>query len=152
MRPRSPVVAALGVLISLAMPAAGQSVDELRAVVEEHYAAIHAGDLAEVGEHHLPEMSWFPYDGRLLYESGNEASSQRMGAELDYGTANVYLNHFNAQVYDDVAVLTFYLVGPRTVGGVTEDIATRVTAVWVRNEDGWKEAHHHESRLQRSMN
>ncbi|HSM06552.1 MAG TPA: nuclear transport factor 2 family protein [Longimicrobiales bacterium] len=144
--------AGLGLLVLLAAPVAGQTLEELRSVVEEHYAAIHAGDLATVGEQHLPEMSWFPHDGRLLYESGSVESAQRMGAQLDYGTANVYINHFNAQVYGDVAVLTFYLVGPRTVAGVTEDIATRVTAVWVREGDDWKEAHHHESRLAGSMN
>ena len=149
---RSALTMASGLVISLAAPIAGQTVEELRLVVEEHYAAIHAEELATVGEHHLPEMTWFPYAGRLLYESGNLESAQRMGARLDYGTANVYINHFNAQFYDDVAVLTFYLVGPRTVSGVTEDIATRVTAVWVRDGAGWKEAQHHESRLEGSMN
>jgi ketosteroid isomerase-like protein len=142
----------VGAVLVLSAPAAGQSVEELRTVVEEHYAAIHASDFDAIADHHLPDMSWFPYDGRLLYESGNEASALRMGAELDYGTANVSMSHFNAQIYGDVAVVTFYLMGPRTARGVTEDLATRVSAVWVRSGDGWREAHHHESRLNGSMN
>ena len=133
------------------LPLAAQDAAQVRAVIEQHYAAIHANDLDAVFDHHLPEMTWFPHDGRLLYESGNDASAQRMGAVLDYGTANVYMNHFNAQIYGNVAVATFYLVGPRTVGGVTENIATRVTAVWVREGNQWREAHHHESRLVGAM-
>ena len=66
-----------------------------------------------------------------------------MGASRDFGTLNVYMSHFNAQLYGDVAVATFYLVGThKTTSG-----AWRVTAVWVREGDAWKEAHHHESPL-----
>ena len=70
-----------------------------------------------------------------------------MGATLDYGTVNVYMNHFSAQIYGDVAIATFYLVGPRTVGGTTTISTSRVTAVWVREGGEWREAHHHESPL-----
>lgn len=142
---------ALILATAAAVPVSAQDVAEVRAMIEQHYAAIHANDLDAVFDHHLPEMTWFGYDGRLLYESGTESSAQRMGAVLDYGTANVYMNHFNAQIYGNVAVATFYLVGPRTVFGVTENIATRVTAVWVREGNQWREAHHHESRLVGAM-
>jgi ketosteroid isomerase-like protein len=142
---------ALLLTTAAAVPVAAQDAAEVRTVIEQHYAAIHANELEAVLEDHLPEMTWFPYDGRLLYESGNEASAERMGAVLDYGTANVYMNHFSAQIYGNVAVATFYLVGPRAVGGVTENIATRVTAVWVREGNQWREAHHHESRLVGAM-
>lgn len=142
---------AVVLMTAAALPVAAQNAAQIRGVIEQHYAAIHAGNLDTVLEHHLPEMTWFPYDGRLLYESGNEASAERMGAVLDYGTSNVYMNHFSAQIYGNVAVATFYLVGPRAVGGVTENIATRVTAVWVREGNQWREAHHHESRLVGAM-
>jgi len=59
----------------------------------------------------------------------------------------LYMSHFNAQIYGDIAVATFYLVGTHTLRDVTKNGTWRVTAVWVREGDEWKEAHHHESPL-----
>ena len=136
---------ALLVLAFLAVSnqAAAQDAASVRAAIERHYAAIHAQDTPTVIEHHLPEFTLFSSDGRLLMEAGFAAAAERMGANLDFGRANVYMSHFNAQIYGDVAVATFYLVGThKTTSG-----AWRVTAVWVREGDAWKEAHHHESPL-----
>ena len=80
-------------------------------------------------------------------EAGTREASARMGANLDFGTANVYMSYFNAQIYGDVAVATFYLVGTHTWAGETKHGTWRVTAVWVRKGNEWKEAHHHESPL-----
>ena len=127
----------------------GQAQDAavVRATIEGHYAAIHAKDLDAVYKHHLPEFTWFATDGRPLMEAGTAEAATRMGAKLDFGTVNVYMSHFNAQIYGDVAVATFYLVGTFTSSGETKNGASRVTAVWVRKGDEWKEAHHHESPL-----
>ncbi len=135
---------ALLVLAFLAVsnPAVAQAQDaaSVRAAIENHYAAIHAQDQESVAQHHLPEFTIFSSDGRPLREAGAAA---RMGASREFGTSNVYMSHFNAQLYGDVAVATFYLVGThKTTSG-----AWRVTAVWVREGDAWKEAHHHESPL-----
>jgi ketosteroid isomerase-like protein len=92
-------------------------------------------------------MTWFSNQGQLMFESGGAEAAERMGATPDYGTLNVYMNHFSAQIYGNVAVATFYLVGPRTVDGATRNSTSRVTAVWVREGGEWKEAHHHESPL-----
>ena len=121
--------------------------DEVRAAIERHYSAIHDEDIPAVGEHHLPDFTWFSADGRLLMEGGAEEAAARMGANLDFGGGNVYMSHFNAQIYGDVAVATFYLVGTHTWGGETKNGTWRVTAVWVQEGDEWKEAHHHESPL-----
>lgn len=43
------------------------------------------------------------------------------------GTPSLVIRHFNAQIYDD--------------------LAWRVSAVWVRQGSEWKEAHHHEPPL-----
>ena len=129
---RLPYFLALATLVGSAAPTLAQDAAEVRAVIERHYAAIHVNDLAAVFEHHLPEMTWFPNDGRVMFEAGAAEAAERMGATLDYGTLNVYMNHFNAQVYGDVAVATFYLVGPRTLEGETNNSTSRVTAVWVR--------------------
>ena len=138
---------ALALIFASSAPILAQDAAEVRAVIERHYAAIHANDLAAVFEHHLPEMTWFPTDGRVMFESGAAEAAERMGATLDYGTINVYMSHFNAQIYGNVAVATFYLVGPRELEGETTNSTSRVTAVWVREGGEWKEAHHHESPL-----
>lgn len=124
-----------------------QDADEIREVIERHYTAIHAGDLSTVIEQHLPEMTWFANDGRLMMESGSVEAAERMGTTFEFGEANVYMNHFNAQIYGNVAVATFYLVSIPKEGSETSTGTSRVTAVWVREGGVWKEAHHHESPL-----
>lgn len=124
-----------------------QNEAEVRSAIEEHYAAIHANDLDAVNQHHLPELTWFPNDGRVMFEAGNAESAQRMGATLDYGTINAYMSDFHAQIYGDVAVATFYLTGIRTLNGESVNSTSRVTAVWVWQGGEWREAHHHESPL-----
>ena len=75
-----------------------QQEDAVRAAIERHYAAIHAQDTPTITEHHLPDFTWFSSDGRLLMEAGTAEAAARMGASLDFGTANVYMSHFNAQL------------------------------------------------------
>ncbi len=143
------ITLAAGVISAHAVQA--QQADAVRAAIERHYAAIHAEDMPTVLEHHLPDFTWFSSDGRLLMEGGTAEAAARMGADLGFGTANVYMSHFNAQIYGDVAVATFYLVGTHRLGGEIKNGAWRVTAVWVQEGDEWKEAHHHESPLMGEM-
>ncbi len=126
-----------------------QDADAVRAAIERHYTAIHGDDMAAVAEHHLNDFSWFGREGGLLLESGGEAAAERMGATLDFGPAtSAHMNHFDAQIYGDVAVATFYLLGSYTpADGVATTGTWRVSAVWVRQGSEWKEAHHHESPL-----
>ncbi len=86
-------------------------------------------------------------DGTVLWEHDWQEVSERMGATVDFGTLNVRMSNFNAQIYGVVAVVTFYLVGTNTYGGKTRKISNRVSAVWVKDGGEWKEAHHHESPL-----
>ena len=141
------LLVAVGVAVVPALAAQAQDAAAVRDVIERHYAAIHAQDLESVDQQHLPEFTWFSSDGRLLMEAGAAEAAARQGTNLDFGTANVSMNHFNAQIYGDVAVATFYLVGTYTRGDETKNGTWRVTAVWVREGDEWKEAHHHESPL-----
>ncbi len=141
------LLVAFGIAVVPAHAAQAQDAAGVRAAIERHYAAIHAQDLESVFQQHLPEFTWFSSDGRILLEAGALEAAARMGADLDFGTANVYMSDFNAQMYGDVAVATFYLVGTHTWGGETKNGTWRVTAVWVREGREWKEAHHHESPL-----
>lgn len=137
----------LAVLAVSTQVALAQDAASLRAAIESHYSAIHSQDMPTVVEHHLPDFTWFGSDGRVLMEAGALDAAARMGATVDFGTANVYMSHFDAQIYGDVAVATFYLVGTHVRADESRNGAWRVSAVWVWEGDEWKEAHHHESPL-----
>ncbi len=130
----------LGSSLALADDAA-----DVRATIERHYAAIHANDMDSIISHHLKDFTMFLSDGTVLWERDWKEVREGMGATVDLGTPNVRMSNFNAQIYGNVAVATFYLVGTNTYGGKTRNVTNRVSAVWVKDRSEWKEAHHHES-------
>ena len=130
-----------------AVPANSQDAASLRSTIEQHYAAINSDDTETVLAQHRPEMSIFFWDGRLLTTGHDLEAAQRQGIAMDVGDANVFINDFSAQIYGDVGVATFYLVGSYTLGEDVERGTWRVTAVWVHEDGVWREAHHHESPL-----
>ena len=141
----------LAILIMLLMflspPVLADDAADVRATIERHYTAIHAQDSDTTSSHHLEDFTLFLADGGLLIESGWAEALKRMGGTVDFPVLNVLMTNFNAQIYGDVALATFYLVGTVTRDGKTKDITNRVSAVWVKVEGVWKEAHHHESKL-----
>ena len=143
----------LGVLVTLITltavtgAAMADDADDVRATIERHYTAINAMDMEAILSHHLEDFTMFFTDGGVLWESDWEAASKRMGATVEFGTLNVRMSDFSAQVYGNVAVATFYLIGTHTFGGKTGNVTNRVSAVWVKDGGEWKEAHHHESPL-----
>jgi ketosteroid isomerase-like protein len=140
-------VLAVALVLALAQDAHAQDAASLRAAIESHYAAIHAGDSETTLSHHLPDFSIFPGDGRILLEPGFFEGAERQGATIEWPTLNLAISHFNAQIYDDVGVAMFYLSGTKSVRGEVTAGTWRVSAVWRWQDGGWKEAHHHESPL-----
>ena len=132
----------LGSSLALADDAA-----DVRATIERHYAAIHANDTDSIISHHLKDFTMFWSDGTVLWEPDWAEVSERMGATVELPALNVRMSNFDAQIYGNVAVATFYLVGTQTHDGETSNITNRVSAVWVKSGREWKEAHHHESPL-----
>ncbi len=132
----------LGSSLALADDAA-----DVRATIERHYAAIHVEDRDTVFSHHLEDFTIFAPDGGVLIESDAFEVLDRMGATIDFGVLNVRMTNFNAQIYGNVALATFYLVGTVSRGDKTRNMTNRVSAVWVKSGSEWKEAHHHESPL-----
>ena len=113
---------------------------------EQHYVAIRANDLDTVLQQHVPEFTHFTSEGGLL-ESYESVDQQRTAfTEVTY-TSNTDIRHCSAQLYGDVGIATYYLVGSVTVGSNTTSGTWRVTEVWVRQGNAWREAHHHESPL-----
>ena len=133
--------------LALVQVAQAQDAASLQAAIERHYAALNAGDVEEGWSHHLTDFSIFPPDGRLLVEPGFREAEDRQGVKPQARSANVSMNHFNAQIYGDVGVALFYLVGSHTVDEEVTTGTWRVSAVWVWRNGEWKEAHHHESPL-----
>ena len=133
--------------ISLSSPVTADDAADVRETIESHYAAIHTDQIESVLNDHLENMTMFLADGTVLWEHDWAQVSERMGATAVFGTLNVRMSDFRAQVYGNVAVATFYLVGTETRDGKVRDITNRVSAVWVKSDGEWKEAHHHESPL-----
>ncbi len=124
--------------------------DDVRATIQQHYYLFQAGDDPDtsLANFHLDDFTMFLADGGPLWETDFDAVAERMGATVDFPRINFRMTNFKAQMYDDVAVVTFYLVGTVGEGDEIRAVTNRVSAVWIKTADKWKEAHHHESPLQ----
>jgi len=146
-----PLVVLLALAVVFGSPVFAQGAQDAASVcamAERHYATIRAGDMNAVVAQHLPEFTFFVADGGLLW-SFRSLDQQR--TEIPEVSTNfvskTYLRHCSAQVYGNTGIATYYLVGSVSVGDRTETGTWRVTEVWVRQGNEWKEAHHHESPL-----
>ena len=139
------LVTFITLLMLLSPPVLADDAADVRATIERHYAAINSQDGATTSGHHLNDFTIFPANGGVLGEADGGAVYERMGATRDLPALNVGMTNFNVQIYDGVALATFYLVGTETRGGKTRNITNRVSAVWVKDGSEWKEEHHHES-------
>ena len=129
--------------VLLAAISFAQTVESLKARIQEHYSAINSNKETEVSDHHLPDFSLFPGGGGALLEPGFGETAEKMGAQMNFPNANVTMKHFTGQIYENTGIATFYLDG--SYGDETG--IWRVTAVWIWNNGTWKEAHHHESKF-----
>jgi ketosteroid isomerase-like protein len=118
------------------------------AASERHYAAIRTDDMAAILQQHAGEFTMFGSDGGLLsaFQSTDQQRAEFAATAPEYAS-RTYVRHCNAQVYGNVGVSTFYLVGSVTAAGKTAKGTWRVTEVWVKQGSDWKEVHHHESPL-----
>ena len=143
------VILMIGSLV-LTTVAKADDVDDVKAAVEAHWAAINAGDMAAVAEHHTPDFNGFLMDNSLLwaYESREEQKATFKAFSEAGIKFNMQIRHLNVKVYGNTAVAAFYLVGSiNWPGDVTVQGPLRVTEVWVKQDGKWKEAHHHDSPL-----
>ncbi len=130
--------------------ALADDVDDIKAATMKHFTAFNAGDAAAHVRHHLAENTGFPPEGGLLEESASiEAQRKDLQALFDAGMKpNLELQLLKVKVYGDTAVVTSYVVGTMTSPeGKTEQIKARRTAVLIKQDGEWKEAHNHTSPL-----
>jgi ketosteroid isomerase-like protein len=138
----------LTTLTAFTGPALADDADDVRAAIEKHYYLFQTGDLeASMSKYHLDDFTMFLGDGGVLWETDYDSVAGRMGAKVDIPHVNVRMTNFKAQMYDDVAVVTFFLVGTYGEGDKTRQVTNRASAVWIKTSGEWKEAHHHESQL-----
>jgi len=118
------------------------------ALSEKHYTAIRAGDTNAILAQHSNEFTFFASDGGLLwtFDSTDQQRAEFEATTPDF-VSKTYIRHCSAQVYGSTGIATFYLVGSLSAGGNTVSGTWRVTEVWVKQDNGWKEVHHHESPL-----
>lgn len=107
-----------------------------------YIAALNAGDAEAYAKYVLPERSGFFPGGGLL---GEGFDKNRLKASFDSGyELNIQVHHLDVKVYDNAAVLTGYVTGTVTFpDGSTEKGPRRLSVVWIKQRDRWKQAHIH---------
>jgi ketosteroid isomerase-like protein len=122
--------------------------DDVKAAVEELFAAIRAGDANGQSRPRMPDYSNFGRGGGLLFKNtSTEQQINAFQATVDAGAKRNYqLRNVAVRVYGNAAVVTAYLVGTRTgANGNTLRMAYRRTGVWIKQGGKWREAHMHQS-------
>ncbi len=128
--------------------AIADDVDDVKAAVQELFAAIRAGDANGQSRPRMPGYSNFGRGGGLLLKNtSTEQQIRAFQATVDAGAKRNYqLRNLEVKVYGNAAVVTAYLVGTRTGGnGDTVRMADRRTGVWIKQGGTWREAHMHQS-------
>jgi len=134
------------------MPAAlADDVDDVKAAVLRHYAALNAGDANALIQLQLAGNTTFGTDNGLLERSDSlEELRKTRQAEFDAGLkANLQARHIDVRVYGNLtAVTTHYGAGTITPpNGTTFQVNNRITRVWIKQGGGWKVVHQHLSPL-----
>ena len=137
-----------GVFLLLGVTVSANPSEEIKRTIEEHYGHINAADYAGASVHHRSDFTMYFPDGGPLWESDYESVANRMQATPNFPESmNLLMSNYDAVIYDDWAIVTFYLSGTHTRNGKAHNVVNRVSAVWIKKEGKWQEAHHHESPL-----
>ncbi len=131
------------------MPAAlADDADDVKAAVQELFAAIRAGDADGRVSRRMPEFSIFGRGGGLL-ETSNSPEERRKAFQASVAAGfkrNYQPRNVEVKVYGNTAVVTCYLVGTLTApNGDINRWTDRRTGVWIKQGGKWKEAHMHQS-------
>ncbi len=148
-------------LVGLALTAKVRADDaeDVRAAYVRHITLSRTGQIDSFVGQHLPGHTAFGPNGGLLSRNDSlEVEKVSRQAQFDRGqrdptqpsftsVASV-LRHLEVQLYGTTAVLTAYLQGPVTLSdGSSRQGTRRVTAVWIKQGNEWREVHDHMSTL-----
>jgi len=129
--------------------AIADDVDDVKAAVQGHFAALNAGDVNAYIQYYSSETSVFAGGGLLGRVHSIEDRRNDFQAGVDAGERrNLRLQHMEVKVYGNAAVVTGYLVGSSTSadGTVTPSRQQR-TEVLIKQGGQWKAVHNHRSPL-----
>ncbi len=129
--------------------AMADDVDDVRAAVRGHFAALNAGDVNAYIQYYSSETSVFAGGGLLGRVHSLEERRNDFQAQVDAGEKrNLQLQHMEVKVYGNAAVVTGYLMGTSTAadGTVTQSRQQR-TEVLIKQGGQWKSVHNHRSPL-----
>ena len=129
---------------------AGQEEAAVRDAVLRHYAAINAGDLNTVIQHHAEHFSGFLSDNGLLTDMHSRRQQQESwGPAAAAGWKwTVDIRHIQVTVRGNTGIATFDGTGTLVFPGQAPVARTwRITEVWVKEGGQWLELHHHDSPL-----
>ena len=134
----------------VATVAQADDVSEVRAAEIAFNAADNAGNIDAMFRLSLPDRTVFGSRGGRLVAGWTEESKKRRQVEFDAGRKiNYRIEDIEVRIFGDVAVTTFYRIGTvKEVNEAPKPSQMRISGVWVRQADGWKLAHRHESNLQ----
>ena len=130
--------------------AIADDVDDVKAAMQRHYAALNSGDVAAWAQYHVAGNTTFSPGGQLLERSDSlEEQRKNRQAAVDAGLKyNIQSRHLEISVYGDTAVTTSYGVGTVTQpNGTTVRVTNRLTTVLIKQGGQWKEVHRHLSPL-----
>ena len=113
-------------------------------------AAYSAGNIEAMFRLSLPDRTVFGSSGGRLVAGWTDGSKKRRQADFDAGRKIDYrIEELEVRIFGNTAVTTFYRIGTvKEVNQATKPSHLRITGVWVRQPDGWKLAHWHESNLE----
>ncbi len=135
-------------------------VEDVRAEYIKHITRSRTGEIdAFVDQHMVGHTAFGPGSGLLQRFDSPEAEKRSRGGRSGSGDGEpIFVNvasvlrHLDVQVYGDAAVVTGYLQGNISMpDGTSRPGTRRVTAVWIKQGDQWKEVHDHMSPLLYSL-
>jgi ketosteroid isomerase-like protein len=133
-----------------AIVAQADDVSDVKAAEIAFNAAQNAGNIDAMFRLSLPDRTVFGPGGGRLVAGWTEESKKRRQAEFDAGRKIDYrIEELEVRVFGNTAVTTFYRIGTvKELDQAAKPSHIRITGVWVRQADGWKLAHRHESNFE----
>lgn len=133
----------------LTTAALADDVEDVKAAIRGHFAAVNSGDVNAYTPYYASEGSAFS-GGELLERLSVEERTNNFQAAVDSGLRrNLQMRNLEVEIYGNVAVATGYLVGSTTTAdGTTQQTRQQRTGVLIKQGGQWKEVHRHNSPLQ----
>lgn len=131
-----------GIMVSMA--SAGDKEDVLT-THDALLAAWNSGDVEQIKPYYLPELTRFGGNGLLAQMWDWDRLKERFQAGMKF---SIQPRHRQVAVYGNTAIITGYLIVNTTQpDGKIQNATHQYTAVFVKQDGKWKEAHLHQSPL-----